>query len=571
MHNSVSRKLRLILILASFLAAHLAPESAHGQTTRDTIATYSGSGQATTEPFRVSGPWKVEWESTAKVFFLNGFEAGDPNSTYPAQIAGPNAPSTGSSYIGRGGRYYFKVVSSGGWSLKVFQETSEESAPSKTQGSREATESAALEATYVPSNPEESDFFGRTVEDVGDYNGDGEADILVGTWGKSADDLDAAGKAFLVSGASETVLRTFTSPNPQEDGFFGSAGAQIGDIDDDGTADFLIGAPYENYGSESEAGVAYLISGRTGKALQTLTSPNPELIGVSGSSVERIGDTNGDGVTDVLIGAHRESANGIETAGRAYTVSSDDGLVLHTLTSPNTEKGGLFGRSVSRVPDIDGDRIPDLLVAAPSEGVSGISEAGRAYLLSGSDGQVIHTLSSPNSEEGGWFGGSIAGVGDVNDDGMEDLLIGAGSESIGKVKDAGRAYLFSGRNGEVLQTLTSPNPETDGSFGATVAEGEDVNGDGIPEFAIGAQRESPGGVRESGRAYLFSGTSGEVVNSFKSPNAEEEGIFGTSVTILKDGGDTTTSYLAVSAENESVRGIKGVGRVYRLKIRSKSD
>lgn len=83
------------------------------------IARFSGSGMKTTRPFSVSGPWEVRWETSAEVFFLNGFEAGDPNSTYPSMIAGPSAPSRGSSYVDRGGRYYLKVQSSGSWEVTV--------------------------------------------------------------------------------------------------------------------------------------------------------------------------------------------------------------------------------------------------------------------------------------------------------------------------------------------------------------------------------------------------------------------------------------------------------------------
>jgi outer membrane murein-binding lipoprotein Lpp len=85
----------------------------------EAIARFSGSGRKNTRPFRVTGPWRVSWVSSAEVFFLNGYEAGKPNSTYPAMIAGPNAPSNGISYIDRGGRYYLIIQSSGPWTVTV--------------------------------------------------------------------------------------------------------------------------------------------------------------------------------------------------------------------------------------------------------------------------------------------------------------------------------------------------------------------------------------------------------------------------------------------------------------------
>lgn len=83
------------------------------------VARFSGSGMKTTRPFSVPGPWEVRWETSAEVFSLFGFEAGNPNSTYPSMIAGPNPPTRGSSYVDRGGRYYLKVQSSGSWTVTV--------------------------------------------------------------------------------------------------------------------------------------------------------------------------------------------------------------------------------------------------------------------------------------------------------------------------------------------------------------------------------------------------------------------------------------------------------------------
>lgn len=100
---------------------HLRSGESEDSAQKDTeiIARFSGSGMKTTRPFSVSGPWEVRWDSSAEVFFLNGFEAGNPNSTYPSMIAGPNAPSRGSSYVDRGGRYYLKIQSSGSWRITV--------------------------------------------------------------------------------------------------------------------------------------------------------------------------------------------------------------------------------------------------------------------------------------------------------------------------------------------------------------------------------------------------------------------------------------------------------------------
>jgi hypothetical protein len=95
-----------------------------------------------------------------------------------------------------------------------------------------------------------------------------------------------------------------------------------------------------------------------------------------------------------------------------------------TLNSPNPENIGEFGGSVSGVPDADGDGCSDLLVGAGEEG-GGAEDAGRAYLYSGATGALLRTLQSPNVEINGQFGVSVSGVPDANGDGRGDLLVGA--------------------------------------------------------------------------------------------------------------------------------------------------
>jgi hypothetical protein len=181
--------------------------------------------------------------------------------------------------------------------------------------------------------------------------------------------------------------------------------------------------------------------------------------------------------------------------------------LLHTLVSPNEEELGEFGHSVGGAGDVNGDGIPDIVVGAPYEDPPGTPfDAGRAYIFSGRSGESLHELISPNETPGGYFGRAVAGVGDMNGDGYDDVMVGANRENPGSGPEgAGRAHIFSGRTGRLLYTLVSPNEEQWGYFGYSVAGAGDVNGDGHPDVMVGAYNETPSGSPSwAGRAYVFS-------------------------------------------------------------------
>jgi hypothetical protein len=174
-----------------------------------------------------------------------------------------------------------------------------------------------------------------------------------------------------------------------------------------------------------------------------------------------------------------------------------------TSPSPNAEENGDFGNSLAALGDINGDGTPDLAVGADTEEVGSKGGAGRVYIVSGATGEVLRTLSSPNAEEDGYFGNSLAALGDINGDGTPDLAVGAGWETVGAMDEAGRAYIVSGATGKMLRTLSSPNAEEDGYFGESFAKLGDVNGDGTPEFAVGADGETVGETKDAGRVHVF--------------------------------------------------------------------
>jgi hypothetical protein len=231
--------------------------------------------------------------------------------------------------------------------------------------------------------------------------------------------------------------------------------------------------------------------------LYTLISPG-DTTGYFGNWVSGVGDVDNDGYDDVIVGAWYEDGGSVDD-GRAYVFSGQTGAVLHALVSPNEQAAGHFGTHVSGAGDVDLDGIPDVVVGAPFEKVGADVEAGRAYIFSGATGALLYPLISPNVETGGWYG-VVSGAGDVDRDGYADVIAGATYEADG----ASRAYVYSGQTGALVCTLESPNEQYMGHFGIAVSGAGDVNSDGCDDVIVGASGEDPGGSPTgAGRAYVF--------------------------------------------------------------------
>ena len=422
----------------------------------------------------------------------------------------------------------------------------------------------AQELLHELSSPHEKYLggFGSSLSGVKDVDGDGRGDLLIGARQEDVGSVFAAGRAYVVSGASGMLLYEMQSPNPERAGNFGYAIADVSDADGDGLGDLLIGAPHEGDGSMNlgQSGRAYLFSGMTGLLSFELQSPYPQPLGFFGYAASGVPDVDGDRRGDLLVGAWGEGAPPPYRAGRAYIFSGSSGLLLHTLRSPNEEFGSHFGSAVAGVPDIDGDEQGDVLVGAEGEDIF----TGRAYVFSGASGLLLHTLESPFPDLFARFGVSVAGVPDTDGDGRGDLLVGAPSFNFDVLRGAGQAYLFSGASGALLRMFASPTEEDFSYFGSSVSGVADVDGDGRGDLLIGAVGEDPGdSPSEAGRAYLFSGASGALLYALRSPNEEEESYFGSSVAGVPDTDGDGRGDLLVGATGEEPSGSpESAGRVY---------
>jgi hypothetical protein len=286
-----------------------------------------------------------------------------------------------------------------------------------------------------------SDYFGNSVSTAGDVNGDGYSDVIVGAYSNDAGGNNA-GQAYIYFGGAtmnNIVDVTLTGAAAGDD--FGYSTSTAGDVNGDGYADVIVGALFNSAGG-SFAGSAYIYFGgasMNNSADVTLTGAAAS--DYFGNSVSTAGDVNGDGYSDVIVGAKQNDAGGYE-AGSAYIYfggSSMNNTADVTLIEPVAS--GLFGVSVSTAGDVNGDGYSDVIVGAPNNDAGG-SNAGRAYIYFGGvsmDNAEDITLTGATAGDG--LGLSVSAAGDINGDGYNDVIVGAFGNDAGG-SDAGRAYLY---------------------------------------------------------------------------------------------------------------------------------
>ena len=340
-------------------------------------------------------------------------------------------------------------------------------------------------------NLQSNGYFGRAIEPIGDADGDGITDFLVG----AGDEASATGRAYYFSGADGALIRTFASPSGQAGAAFAVSIAAAGDANDDGTPDFIAGS-YDTINGLTIAGRAYLISGADGAALLSFQSPTPQQDGFFSFNVAAPGDLDGDGIGDYVVGAPSEditiSGTVVVDHGAAYAYSGANGSLLWTSTPQTQEDALIYGRVASVGGDLNGDGVPDLVTSAVQATSSVGIRTGLAYAVDGTDGRILYQMESANAPNnaGGGFGWSITGLSDLDGDGVRDIGVGAPYEGVGgtHVRD-GSVSFFSGATGARFGTYFEEERQANRYLGWRVKEVGDLDGDGVTEIGTSAPNQ----------------------------------------------------------------------------------
>jgi len=353
--------------------------------------------------------------------------------------------------------------------------------------------------------------FGAAVAPAGDVNGDGYDDVLVGAPGSTVTTcIGGGGSVYLFLGTA-SGLQASWAWSAQRCGDlganFGAAVGPAGDVNGDGYADVIVGSP-DGDTPLFNAGLASLYLGSpSGPG----TSPGWTIVGAAssahlGCAVGTAGDVNADGYADVIVGAYQGTAQ--DAPGEAHIYfGSPSGLGLSPATTlTGLQSGSSFGRQAGPAGDVNGDGYADVYVTAPDyDGFA--TDIGAAYVYPGGSSGVGATplWFEYGFEVGLRFGAAAGSAGDVNGDGLPDLIIGTPEYPAGSNTN-GWAGLWCGTYsiGMVFQGWQQFGSQAGENLGVAVGTAGDVNGDGYSDVIVGSGEWANGQVGE-GRAQIWLG------------------------------------------------------------------
>jgi len=370
----------------------------------------------------------------------------------------------------------------------------------------------------------------------------------------------------------------------------GRSVASLGDLDGNGVIDLASAGLGDDDGG-TDQGCAYVIFLRA-DGLSIGFTKISQLTGGFGGDLDpgdqfgrdlaNLGDLDGDGVTDLVVGANYDDDGGLNRGAIYLLRLNPDGTVRETSKISHTQGGFVgplvnndeFGRSVASLGDLDGDGVLDLAVGAPTDSTGGTKRGAVYVLFLNQDGTVKSRVKIASGLGGftgrlrntDWFGFSLANMGDCDGDGVVDLAVGAALDDDG-VTNAGAAWLlylrpdgtvkdwrkFSMRFGGFAGVLESPD-----QFGTSVAHVGDLDGDGITELAVGAVKDGDGGKQRGAVYILFLDASG-AVKFHRKLSSTEGGFtgrldnidwFGSSLASLGDFDGDGVPDLAIGARND---------------------